>query len=126
MELLYKQEFYDIKSACIELKNELGLGFLEKVYENALKIELEERGFVVEQQYPIKVIYKNKIIGDYYADLYLVDKMIIEIKTVNELANIHKAQLLNYLRATGIKLGVLINFSRERNTVDIERIPNLI
>ncbi len=51
MELLYKQEFYDIKSACIELKNELGLGFLEKVYENALKIELEERGFVVEQQY---------------------------------------------------------------------------
>ncbi len=126
MELLYKQEFYDIKSACIELKNELGLGFLEKVYENALKIELEERGFVVEQQYPIKVIYKNKIIGDYYADLYLADKIIIEIKTVNELSNIHKAQLLNYLRATGIKLGVLVNFSRERNTVDIERIPNLI
>ncbi len=126
MELLYKQEFYDIKSACIELKNELGLGFLEKVYENALKIELEERGFVVEQQYPIKVIYKNKIIGDYYADLYLADKIIIEIKTVNELSNIYKAQLLNYLRATGIKLGVLVNFSRERNTVDIERIPNLI
>ncbi len=126
MELLYKQEFYDIKSACIELKNELGLGFLEKVYENALKIELEKRGFVVEQQHPIKVIYKNKVVGDYIADLYIDDKIIIEIKTANEIANIHKAQLLNYLIATGIKLGVLVNFSRERNTVDIERIPNMI
>ncbi len=126
MELLYKQEFYDIKSACIELKNELGLGFLEKVYENALKIELEERGFVVEQQYPIQVTYKNKVVGEYFADLYVVDKVIIEIKTVNEIANIHKAQLLNYLKATGVKLGVLVNFSRERNTADIERVPNMI
>ncbi len=126
MELLYKQEFYDIKSACIELKNELGLGFLEKVYENALKSELEERGFVVEQQHPIQVMYKNKIVGDYFADLYIVDKIIIEIKTFNEISNIHKAQLLNYLKATGVKLGVLVNFSRERNTVDIERIPNMI
>jgi GxxExxY protein len=66
MDLLYRQEFYDIKSACIELKNELGLGFLEKVYENALKIELEERGFVVEQQHPIQITYKNKVVGDLY------------------------------------------------------------
>lgn len=105
MDLIYKQEFYDIKSACIALKYELGLGFLEKVYENALKFELEDRGFIV---------------------LYIVDKIIIEIKTANEITSIHKAQVLNYLKATGIKLGVLVNFSRERNTVDIERIPNLI
>jgi GxxExxY protein len=126
MDLIYKQEFYEIKSACIEIKTELGLGFLERVYENALNIELEERGFEVKQQYPIKVIYKNKIVGDYIADLYIVDKLIIELKTVNEITNIHKAQLLNYLRATGIKLGILVNFSRDRNTVDVERIPNLI
>jgi GxxExxY protein len=126
MDLIYKQEFYEIKSACIEIRNLLGLGFLEKVYENALKIELEERGFELKQQYPIKVIYKNKIVGDYIADLCVVDKIIIEMKTVNEITSIHKAQLLNYLKATGIKLGVLVNFSRERNTVDVERIPNLI
>ena len=125
-ELIYKQEFYDIKSACIAIKIELGLGFLEKVYENALKFELKDRGFVVKQQFPIQVTYKKNVVGDYYADLYIVDKIIIEIKAVNEITRIHKAQVLNYLKATGIKLGVLVNFSRERNTVDIERIPNLI
>jgi GxxExxY protein len=126
MDLIYKQEFYEIKSACIEIKNILGTGFLEKVYENALKIELEERGFEIKQQYSIKVIYKNKIVGDYIADLFIVDKIIIELKNVNEITGIHKAQLLNYLKATGLKLGILVNFSRERNTVDVERIPNLI
>ena len=72
MDLIYKQEFYEIKSACIEIRNILGTGFLEKVYENALKIELEERGFEIMQQYSIKVIYKNKIVGDYIADLFIV------------------------------------------------------
>ena len=126
MDLIYKQEFYEIKSACIEIRNILGTEFLEKVYENALKIELEERGFEIKQQNSIKVIYKNKIVGDYIADLFIVDKIIIELKNVNEITGIHKAQLLNYLKATGIKLGILANFSRERNTVDVERIPNLI
>ena len=102
------------------------MDFFKKVYENALKLELEERGFSVMQQYPIKVTYKNNVVGDYYADLYIVDKIIIEIKAVNEITSIHKAQILNYLKATWIKLGVLVNFSRKRNTVDIERIPNLI
>ena len=124
MDLIYKQEFYEIKSACIEIRNILGMGFLEKVYENALKIELEERGFEIKQQYSIKVIYKNKIVGDYIADLCNDDKVIVEMKTMNEITSIHKAQLLNYLKATGIKLGILVNFSRERNTVDVERIPN--
>ena len=107
--IIYKQEFYDIKSACI-----------------AIKIELEDRDFIVKQQFPIQVTYKKNVVGDYYADLYIVDKIVIEIKAMNEITSIHKAQVLNYLKATGIKLGVLVNFSRERNTVDIERIPNLI
>ncbi|KCZ72950.1 hypothetical protein ANME2D_00008 [Candidatus Methanoperedens nitroreducens] len=63
MELIYKQEFYEIKSACIAIKIELGLGFLEKVYENALKFELEERGFIVKQQFPIQVTYKKMLSG---------------------------------------------------------------
>ena len=109
MELISKQDFYDIKSACI-----------------AIKIELEERGFMVKQQFPIQITYKKNVVEDYYADLYIVDKIIIEIKAVNEITRIHKAQVLNYLKATGIKLGVLVNFSRERNTVDIEQISNLI
>ncbi|MDW7726419.1 MAG: GxxExxY protein [Candidatus Methanoperedens sp.] len=91
-----------------------------------VKFELEERGFIVKQQFPIQVTYKKNVVVDYYADLYIVDKIIIEVKAVNEITNIHKAQVLNYLKATGIKLGVLVNFSRERNTVDMERIPNLI
>lgn len=126
MQLIFKEEFYQIKSACLTVKAELGLGFLEKVYENALKIELEQLGFAVIQQYPIQVMYKDNIVGDYFADLFVDDKIIIEIKTAKHITNLHKAQLLNYLRATGIKLGVLVNFSRERNTIDVERIPNLI
>ena len=91
MELIYKQEFYDIKSACIAIKIELGLGFLEKVYENALKFELEDRGFMIKQQFPIQVTYKKNVVGDYYADLYIVDKIIIEIKAVNEITRIPKS-----------------------------------
>lgn len=67
MELIYKQEFYDIKSACIALKIELSLGFLEKVYVNALKFELEDKGFIIKQQFPIQVTYKKNVVGDYCA-----------------------------------------------------------
>ena len=123
-ELIYKEEFYKIKQACIEVRKEIGNGFLEKVYENALKIELDELGFEVETQKEIKVSYKNRIIGNYYADLVVDDKIIIELKTVKQILSIHKAQLLNYLVAANYKLGLLINFPNDDMGFKIIRIPN--
>ena len=122
MNLLYKEESYKIKQACIEVKNNLGTGFLEKVYENALKYELEINGFIVKQQCKINVFYKNKNVGEYIPDLIINDCIIIELKAVNQMDNIMKAQLINYLKATGYKLGFLINFSNKYNSFEFERI----
>ncbi|MBP7652772.1 GxxExxY protein [Candidatus Dependentiae bacterium] len=121
MDLIFKDEYNDIMKACLEVKNELGIGFLEKVYENALKIELESMGYTVKQQHPISVLYKNNIVGEYFADLVINDKIIIELKCSKKISDIDKAQLIHYLKSTGIKLGVLINFNKETNHFEIER-----
>ena len=101
---------YLINGAIFEVNRILGPGFLEKVYQNALLLELKARGIKAEAQYPIKVRYKDKIIGEYFADLLVEDQVIIELKTVNKIEKIHEAQVLNYLKATGIKVGLLVNF----------------
>ena len=84
------------------------------MYENALLIEICERGLKVENQVPINVKYKGNNVGQYIADLLVEEKVIVEIKTVEELTNIHEAQLLNYLNATGIKIGLLVNFRHQK------------
>ena len=101
---------YLINGAIFEVSRILGPGFLEKVYENALLMELKARGIKAAAQYPIKVRYKDQIVGEYFADLLVEDKVIIELKTVDKIEKIHEAQLLNYLKATGIKVGLLVNF----------------
>lgn len=126
VDLIYKEEFFKIKEACIEVRKELGNGFLEKVYENSLKLELEAKGFTTESQKKLIVKYKNNSVGEYIADLVLDEKIIIELKTVNSLTDIHKAQILNYLKATGYKLGILINFPPDSKGFNIERIPNFM
>ena len=88
----------------------LGHGFLEKVYENALRIELEEAGLNVQQQVPIRVWYRGRPIGESFADLLVEGRVIVEIKAVRELTREHEAQLVHYLTATGIEDGLLINF----------------
>ena len=123
-DLIFKDEFYKIKEACIEVRKELGNGFLEKVYENSLKIELESKGFTVESQKKLIVRFKGDIVGEYLADLVIDDKIIIELKTCAKLTNIHKAQLLNYLKATGYRLGILVNFPPSEMGFEIERMPN--
>ena len=90
--------------------NELGTGFLEKVYENALRIELAEAGFAVKQQHPIPVTYHGQVVGEFYADLLIPDRLIVELKAVQKMAKEHEVQLVNYLTATGIDDGLLINF----------------
>ncbi len=101
---------YAINGAIFEVNKILGPGFLEKVYENALLIELRKRGLNAENQVPINVSYKGEIVGQYFADIFVEGKVIIEIKTVQNLDKVHEAQLLNYLKATGIHVGLLVNF----------------
>lgn len=105
---------YQINGAVFEVNRVLGPGFLEKVYENALLVELRKRGLRAESQVPIKVKYKGEVVGDYFADLVVERQVIIELKTVENLQNIHKAQMLNYLKATGMKLGLLVNFKHTK------------
>jgi GxxExxY protein len=105
---------YAINGAVFEINKILGSGFLEKVYENALVFELEKRGVKAESQVPIKVFYKRKVVGEYVADLLVEDKVIVELKTVEALDKIHEAQLLNYLKATGVRVGMLVNFKHPK------------
>lgn len=99
-----------ILKAYYKVYNKLGYGFLEKVYENALLYELREMGLQVEKQMRIEVFYEQQIVGDYFADLVVEDRVIIELKAAEGLRPEHEAQLLNYLRATQIEVGLLLNF----------------
>jgi len=103
-----------------QVSNTLGCGFLEKVYENALAYELEKSGFSVVQQQRVNVYYDEQIVGEYVADLVVADQVLVEIKSARGLDNAHLAQCLNYLRATGLKLCLLMNFGPPR--VEIKRV----
>ena len=105
---------YAINGAVFEVNKILGPGFLEKVYENALLVELKDRGVKAESQVPITVRYKSISVGEYIADLLIEDKIIVELKTVDKLEKIHEAQLLNYLKATGVSVGLLVNFKNPK------------
>ena len=105
---------YKIRAAIFEVNRVLGYGFLEKVYENALLIELIKRGLKAKAQVPINVEYKGEIVGEYFADIVVEDKVVLELKAVESLQKIHEAQLLNYLRATKYKVGLLVNFTHPK------------
>jgi GxxExxY protein len=102
---------YLIRGAIFEVSRVLGSGFLEKVYEKALMFELRNRNLRAENQVPIKVEYKGELVGDYFADIVVENKIILEIKAIEKLLKIHEAQILNYLKATGFKIGLLVNFA---------------
>lgn len=108
---------YQINGAVYEVNKKLGAGFLEKVYENALLIELHSRGLKAESQVPIKVYYKEQMVGDFYADIVVADRIILELKAVESLSNAHVAQLLNYLKASNHNLGLLINFTHPKAVI---------
>jgi GxxExxY protein len=106
----------DITGAIIrsfyKVYNSLGFGFLEKVYENALVIELRDAEFIVEQQRPIVVCYRQHLVGEYFADLVVNDAVIVELKSAESICRAHEAQLVNYLRATEFEVGLLLNFGQ--------------
>ncbi|MFO7899283.1 MAG: GxxExxY protein [Planctomycetota bacterium] len=106
----YKDLTGKIIGAGMAVQSELGFGFAEKVYENALVIELESAGLAVQQQVPTPVYYRGELVGDYFADLIVEGKVIVELRAVAKLDPVHEVQLVNYLKATELEVGLLLNF----------------
>lgn len=111
--LLHKSITDTILKVYYEVYNELGYGFLEKVYQNAMYFELKSLGYKVEAQKQIKVYFKKQLVGEYYSDLLVEDKVIVELKATELIMNVHVAQIMNYLKATSIEVGMLLNFGEE-------------
>ncbi len=109
-EILHKELSESILKVFYDVYNELGYGFLEKVYQNAMYLELKSQGFKVEPQKQIKIYYKNELVGVFFADLLINDLIILELKACDSLVKAHYVQTLNYLKATNIEIGLLLNF----------------
>ena len=114
MTLLYEEITNKILAACFDVSKELGAGFLESIYQNALMIALQEKELTIEREHPLAVSFRGQIVGQFYADILVEDKIILELKAVSALTDIHKAQLINYLKATGIEVGLLLNFGNPK------------
>lgn len=112
MSLLHGEVTEKVIGAFHAVYNTLGSGFAERVYHNALVIELTRRGLTVESEKPIRVHYRGECVGDFFADIVVNDSVIVEIKAVSELTPEHRAQLLNYLKATQFEVGLLLNFGK--------------
>jgi len=121
-EILYKDLSYKIVGLAMGVHSKLGYGFLEKVYENALMVLFRREGIEAKQQAPITVYFEEEAVGNYYADILVEDKVILEIKparhtaggSVENIIDAHIAQTLNYLKATGLRLAIILNFSKEK------------
>ncbi|MAT69921.1 MAG: GxxExxY protein [Planctomycetaceae bacterium] len=100
-----------------DVHNALGSGFLESVYERALALELRSKGLEVQVQAPLEVVYRGESVGSFFADMIVERRVIVELKAIDDLATIHEVQLVNYLRATGIDIGLLINFGPSSVTI---------
>lgn len=110
----------NIIGCAYKVSNTLGIGFVEKVYENALVVLTRQSGLTVEQQYPIKVMFEDIVVGEFFADLFVERRVLVELKAVSMLMQEHTAQALNYLRATGADVCLLINFGRSK--IEIKRL----
>ena len=121
MALLYAEESYKINGALFEVHKELGPGLLEKVYQEAFEKELKLQGIPFEREKAFTIMYKGEVLEQkYIADFVIYDKIVVELKAVDELLPVHKAQVINYLTITGYKLGMLVNFNAQK--IKVERI----
>lgn len=111
--ILHKRITDSILKVYYEVYNGLGYGFLEKVYQNAMYFQLKSLGFKVEAQKQINVYFKGQLVGEYYSDLIVEDVVLIELKATELIMNVHVAQIINYLKATPIEVGMLLNFGEE-------------
>lgn len=121
-EILYMELSYKIVGLAMKVHSQLGYGFLEKVNENALALLLRRDGLKVETQHPITVRFEGEIVGEYIADMLVENTILIELKVVEILHSAHKAQTLNYLKATGLRLALLMNFGPQK--LDVQRVVN--
>jgi len=113
-ELLFKKEVYQVVGCAMEVLNTLGHGLLEKPYENALVVEFGLRNIPALQQQRFDVLYKNKKVGDYIPDLIVFDKVIVETKTIDRIGNAERGQVINYLKITDLRVGVILNFKHAK------------
>lgn len=121
--LKYPEESYKIKGCMFEVHKELGAGFLEQVYQEALEREFKNAGIPYKREAHLKINYKGEFLQkEYIADFICYDKIIIELKTVSEITDVHKYQVLNYLKATGFQLGIIGNFAKK--SLDTARVVN--
>lgn len=111
---IFASETYQIIGAAIEVSNVLGSGLLEKPYENALACELRQRGISFVQQPRYEVDYKGQKVGEYLPDLVVADNVIVELKVVQNISNVERAQMINYLKITGLRVGLIFNFSKPK------------
>ena len=107
--LLYEELTGKILETCFDVLNELGAGFLESVYKKALLIALKQKGIKAQAEAPLSVMFRGEMVGEFVADILVEEKVIIELKAVRELAPEHQAQVINYLKASGIEVGLLVN-----------------
>lgn len=114
MPLLYEDLTKKILAACFEVSHELGAGFMESVYQNALMIALADKGLHARREVPLSVTFRQQIVGNFIADILVEYKVVLELKAVSVLTDVHKAQVINYLKATGIPIGLLINFGNPK------------
>jgi GxxExxY protein len=111
--MLHEETTQGIIKAFYHVYNNLGFGFLEKVYENSLAIELAANGFDIKRQVPVYVHYRGEKVGDYFADMIVNDKVILELKATEDISIAHRNQLINYLKATTMEVGLLMNFGEK-------------
>lgn len=120
--LIYKKEVFEVVGCAMEVLNELGHGLLEKPYENALAVELELNNIIVQQQSRYKVIYKGVQVGEYIPDLITHEKLVVDTKVVERITDNEIGQMMNYLKITGLRVGVILNFKRPK--LEWKRIVN--
>ena len=113
-EILYKDLSYKIVGLVMDVHRQLGYGYLEKVYENALMVLLRHEGINAKQQHPVTVHFEGVIVGTYLADILVQDSIILELKSMDRITDVHRAQTLNYLKATGLRLAIILNFGKTR------------
>ncbi|HUF05461.1 MAG TPA: GxxExxY protein [Aridibacter sp.] len=121
-EPIYKDLSYRIVGLAMQVHRERGYGFLEKVYENALIVAFDENQILARQQFPIKVSFHGRVVGDYFADILVEDLIILELKAQDRISQAHRAQTLNYLKAAEYRLALLINFGKA--CLEYERFVN--
>ena len=112
--MLYENLTGEILEACFEVSNELGIGFVESVYEKALVVALQQKGLKAERQIPLTVHFRGVVVGEFFADVLVENKVLIELKAVKNFVNEHFAQIINYLKTTKIEVGLIVNFGNPK------------